>query len=55
MVWQYHGATGSAGVKVAGEYIRRFVELVAKEGYFPKAVFSSDETGLFGKKMPMRT
>lgn len=50
-----YGEAASADVKAADTYIQNFAALVAREGYIPQQVFNCDETGLFWKKMPLRT
>ena len=50
-----HGEAASSDIKGAEDFVKRFAELMAKEGYVSQQVFNCDETGLFWKKMPRRT
>lgn len=50
-----HGEAASSDKKAADEFLKKFEELISREGYIPQQVFNCDETGLFWKKMPRRT
>ncbi|GBM30944.1 Tigger transposable element-derived protein 1 [Araneus ventricosus] len=50
-----HGEAASSDVKAAEDYLKTFSELIEANGYIPQQVFNCDETGIFWKKMPIRT
>ena len=50
-----HGEAASADLNAGKEFVSRFSEIIAEEGYTPQQVFNCDETGLFWKRMPQRT
>ncbi|XP_068210527.1 tigger transposable element-derived protein 1-like [Palaemon carinicauda] len=42
-------------MRAADEFLKKFGELISREGYIPEQVSNSDETGLFWEKMLRRT
>jgi hypothetical protein len=49
------GGSASADIEAATDYPATLANIIEGGGYLPEQVFSSDETGIFWKRMPART
>ncbi|GFQ88544.1 tigger transposable element-derived protein 1 [Trichonephila clavata] len=50
-----HGESASADKEAAVKYCLKFQEFIEAEVYRPQQIFNCDETGLFWKRIPIRT